>query len=82
MIENSVEKLNGPIQLRGGTAADLTSVNLLPARREIVVEVDTGRIKVGDGVRKWNELPYSFGITEANIATKQEIENMLSEVWD
>ena len=61
-IDNGILELSGPIQLHGGTAANLTTANPLSARREIVVEVDTGRIKVGDGIRKWNELPYLGGI--------------------
>lgn len=61
MIDNGTLKLSGIIQLRGGTAAVLASENPLPARREIMCEVDTGKIKVGDGVNNWNDLPYAGG---------------------
>lgn len=44
--------------LRGGTAADLATVNEIPLKREAVIEDDTGLIKVGDGVTHWNSLPY------------------------
>ena len=60
-IENGVLKPSGVIQLRGGTATALAQVNPKPERRELMVEVDTGKIKVGDGIHTWNELPYSGG---------------------
>lgn len=48
-------------QHKGGTAEDLASVNPLLLAREIVVESDTGKIKVGDGTNRWNNLPYVGG---------------------
>ena len=56
-IENNTLELS--IQLRGGTAEDMSNANPVLLRREIAVELDTGRIKCGDGVHSWNELPYS-----------------------
>ena len=47
------------IQHKGGSKEALQQVNPLLERREIVVETDTGKLKVGDGVHHWNELPYS-----------------------
>lgn len=46
--------------VRGGTAANLAAVNETPLQRELVVERDTGRMKLGDGVTPYNDLPY-FG---------------------
>ena len=57
-IENGVLKLDGTIQLRGGTYAALSSQNPFLAVREIMIEIDTGKIKVGDGLTYWNSLPY------------------------
>ena len=65
MIENGILKPSGVIQLRGGTYAVMTAANPLLARREIAVEIDTGKIKVGDGVHNWNDLPYAGGGVEA-----------------
>ncbi len=48
-----------PMQHRGGTAAAGTSANPVLAVRQIGVETDTGKIKVGDGVTAWGSLPYS-----------------------
>ena len=58
-IENGILKPTGVVQLRGGTAAVLASVNPVLNEREIVVESDTGKLKVGtDGLTAWNDLPY------------------------
>lgn len=59
MIQNGILQLGSGIQNRGGTGADLTSVNPLLKAREIVIETDTGRMKTGDGVHRWNELEYA-----------------------
>lgn len=49
----------GAIQQRGGTAAQAAVNNEILRAREIAVETDTGKFKIGDGSRRWNELPYS-----------------------
>ena len=46
-------------RLRGGTAAEWTTANPVLAGREPGVETDTGRMKIGDGVRAWNALDYA-----------------------
>ena len=56
-IENNTLELS--IQLRGGTAEDMSNANPVLLRREIAIEIDTGRIKCSDGFHSWNELPYS-----------------------
>ena len=61
MIESGTLKLNGVIQLRGGISSVLSTVNPLVKKREIMVEIDTGKMKVGDGVKRWNSLNYSGG---------------------
>ena len=61
MIEGGILKPSGVIQLRGGTAEVLKAENPLPSRRELILEIDTGRIKCGDGSHSWNELPYVSG---------------------
>lgn len=60
-IENGLLKPSGVIQLRGGSFEAMSSENPLLARREIAVETDTGKIKVGDGSHYWNDLPYAGG---------------------
>jgi hypothetical protein len=65
---------------RRGTAAALAAANETPAAGQIVVETDTSRLKVGDGVTQWNSLGYInndiaiadvTGLTAA-LAGKQE----------
>ena len=58
------------IQLKGGTAMAMSEANPLLARREIAVEFDTGKIKVGNGSDFWNDLPYS-GASSSSIQNGQ-----------
>lgn len=48
------------IQLRRGTAAEWQTSNPILAEAEYGYELDTKRLKLGDGVTAWNDLPY-FG---------------------
>lgn len=49
------------IQMRRGLAGEWTSANPLLAEGEQGVELDTHKWKVGDGVLRWNALPYVSG---------------------
>lgn len=44
--------------VRGGTAANLATVNETPLVRELVFETDTLKFKLGDGVTPWLSLDY------------------------
>ena len=46
------------IQLRRGSAQEWSNVNPTLALGELGIEIDTGRIKIGDGVTTWNSLKY------------------------
>ena len=46
------------IQLRRGTASEWTSANPVLAAGEMGVELDTVRLKFGDGVKSWDLLEY------------------------
>ena len=50
------------IQLRRGTAAQWTVINPVLAQGEMAVELDTGKFKIGDGIKDWNALPYPSNI--------------------
>ena len=63
MIESGILKPSGSVQLKGGTYAELSSSNPLLACRELCVEVDTGKAKVGNGTDYYNSLPYIGGIS-------------------
>lgn len=47
------------IEFRRNTAAAWTSTNPILDAGEPGVELDTARLKVGDGVTPWNTLPYA-----------------------
>jgi hypothetical protein len=57
------------IQLRRDGAQQWANANPVLAQGELGIEIDTGRIKIGDGVTKWNQLKYERPIeTESNTA--------------
>lgn len=56
------------IQIRRDTAANWTSSNPVLAAGEPAVETDTGKTKVGDGVRNWNTLPYEIAASLSSAA--------------
>ena len=68
-IKNNKLKIDNSLRPRGGTSSELKSINPFITRREIVIETDTGRIKVGDGVNSWNDLPY-MGTAASNEIEK------------
>lgn len=45
--------------LRGDTAANWTSANSILLARELGIETDTRKIKIGNGATVWTSLPYS-----------------------
>lgn len=53
--------MKGRIQHPMYTAAALTEENPVLLAGEVVYESDTGRHKLGDGVKGWNALPYAGG---------------------
>lgn len=53
------------VQLRRGTAAEWTARNTLLLPAEPGYETDTGRLKLGDGLTRWNSLAY-WGAAEVS----------------
>lgn len=49
------------LQLKRGTAARWVELNLVLAAGEPGFEYDTKKLKIGDGVTAWNDLPYIGG---------------------
>lgn len=45
--------------LRNGTAAQWNEANPVLLKGEVGLENDTKRLKIGDGIAAWDELPYS-----------------------
>lgn len=56
------------IQVRRDTSANWDSANPVLSAGEPGAELDTGRFKVGDGVRAWRNLPYSSGAIPADTS--------------
>jgi hypothetical protein len=63
------------IQLRRGTAANWTSVNPVLAQGEAGFEVDTNRLKIGDGTTAWAALDYFGGDVGAIPTLLSELTN-------
>jgi hypothetical protein len=57
------------LQLKRGTAARWATVNPILANGEPGFVYDTNKLKIGDGVTPWNELPYIEGSTGIETVT-------------
>lgn len=59
---------NVKIILRGGTSTEWANTNPVLSVREIGVDssFSPARFKIGDGVKKWSELPYAGTLVEAS----------------
>lgn len=68
------------IQLRRDTASNFTSKNPILAEGEAGFEIDTNKLKVGNGTSPWNELDYLAGEgggSSIDAYTKAEVEKLL-----
>lgn len=59
----------GRFQLNGRTAAQWTAANTVLLSRELGVESDTGKLKVGNGATAWNMLPYLGDNVTAGVSS-------------
>lgn len=58
------------IRVKRALAADWVAVNPILAQGEPGLELDTGRVKYGDGIRTWNNIPYvGKGVVTVTTAT-------------
>ena len=57
------------IQLRRDTSANWQGTNPVLAQGEPGVELDTKKMKVGDGISAWNDLDYVAGGNSENSTT-------------
>lgn len=60
--------LKARFQLRNDLASAWSEANPVLLKGEMGIEIDTGKIKVGDGTKNWNDLGYS-GVDEETIKT-------------
>ena len=81
---------NKRIKNRRDTAANWTANTPVLLAGEFGIEMDTRKLKVGDGVTAWNDLEYCSGYTEEEITaiitnttyTKDEIDSALNNKAD
>ena len=74
-ITNGILELGGAIQSRGAPAAVLQTINPLLKAREIMVETNTGKMKIGDGIHNWNDLEYAGGLSSETLTMTLVDEN-------
>ena len=69
-IQEGIMVLSAPIQHKRGSSAVLAASGYVPAAGELIVAIDTGEIRCGDGVNTWPNLP-SYDGTEiaSNLTT-------------
>lgn len=59
-------KINARIQVRRDTSTNWQTKNPVLAAGEIGYEIDTKKMKIGDGSTAWNDLPYAIGASGAS----------------
>src|SRR5690349_24975574 len=57
-------------QIRRGTAAEWADVNPVLHKGEPGLETDTTKVKIGDGVTRWNDLDYSAALNLASVVAQ------------
>ena len=62
------------IQLRRDTATNWSTSNPVLLEGELGIELDStrNRIKIGDGVKAWNDLPYFLDAREEEVGDYQD----------
>ena len=69
--------LNTTFKLKRGTAARWAELNLVLEQGEPGFVYDQNRLKIGDGITPWNDLPYIDGKRElSNYAYENEFPTM------
>ncbi len=56
------------IQVRREPASEWTTSNPVLSQGEFGLETDSGRFKIGDGIRSWSTLPYASGPLPADTS--------------
>ena len=70
------------IQIKRAKAVRWASVNPILADGEPGLEKDSAKVKYGDGITRWNDLPYSTGGGETVDLTSHIISNSPHPVYD
>jgi hypothetical protein len=76
------------IQIRRDSSANWNSINPILAQGEFGLDLDTNKLKCGDGITAWNSLEYFLGAKKVQLAdtgnlfTATDVEGALVEVKD
>ena len=54
----AIKLMSNPLQMKRGTKLILEASDYVPAEGEPIVELDTGKLKIGNGTAKYSALPY------------------------
>lgn len=57
-IKSDVKQITVPVTLAADTAANWTAADSQLLKDQLCLERDTGKMKIGDGTKKWSELSY------------------------
>jgi hypothetical protein len=65
--------INITYQLKRGNSSRWIELNPILKQGEPGFEIDTGKLKVGNGISTWTELPYIGDSAIINVSSKQEL---------
>ena len=75
--------LKTQLVLRNGTSAQWTAANPVLLKGELGLENDTRRMKIGDGIAAWEDLPYADKeVRDLVEAAKTSLDESLTDIRD
>ena len=83
-MATQVKVLKTTFKVRRGQSQVWADINPILAEGEPGYELDTHRLKIGDGEKSWNELPYIGGSSTEipelqEYVTKEELESLVKD---
>jgi hypothetical protein len=72
---NSITQL----RLRSDSKQNWTQANPILQPGEPGFEIDTGNLKIGDGLKSWNDLSY-IGTIDLQFITREDLDNYYTKV--
>ena len=72
--------VNTTFKLKRGDAATWERLNPVLAAGEPGFEIDTGKLKIGNGIATWLELTYINDVDTNKFVTHQELQDILIEI--
>ena len=72
--------VNTTLKFKRGAAATWVRLNPVLGSGEPGFETDTGKLKIGDGVSRWIDLPYQNETANDDFVTHKELQEALVEI--